>query len=103
MIIHSKRIYMEDGLKSGYLEIEGRVIKNFYEEGSEIKADIDYGKIKLYIGNFYEDNRIIAGTVRFFRGRGADLFLHHGRGGLQIQADDSFKRKDEVVSDPNNK
>lgn len=56
MIIHSKRIYMEDGLKSGYLEIEGRVIKNFYEEGSEIKADIDYGNNRIIPGIFDTHN-----------------------------------------------
>ena len=60
MIIHSKRIYMEDCLTSGYLEIEDRKIKNFYPEGSEIKADIDY-----------ENNRIIPG-----------IFDTHNHGGF---------------------
>ena len=56
MIIHSKRIYMEDGLKAGYLKIEGRVIKNFYEEGSDIKADIDYGNNRIIPGIFDTHN-----------------------------------------------
>ena len=60
MIIHSKRIYMEDGCKAGYLEIEDRKIKNFYPEGSDVKADIDY-----------ENNRIIPG-----------IFDTHNHGGF---------------------
>ncbi len=60
MIIHSTRIYMEDGLKAGYLEIEDRKIINFYPEGSNVKADIDY-----------ENNRIIPG-----------IFDTHNHGGF---------------------
>ena len=60
MIIHSKRIYLEDGCKAGYLEIEDRKIKNFYPETSDIKADIDY-----------ENNRIIPG-----------IFDTHNHGGF---------------------
>ena len=60
MIIHSKRIYLEDGCKAGYLEIEDRKIKNFYPEGSDVLADIDY-----------ENNRIIPG-----------IFDTHNHGGF---------------------
>ena len=30
MIIHSKRIYLEDGCFNGYLEVEGKKIKAIY-------------------------------------------------------------------------
>lgn len=60
MIIHSKRIYLEDGCKAGYLEIEDRKIKNFYPEGSDVLADVDY-----------ENNRIIPG-----------IFDTHNHGGF---------------------
>lgn len=60
MLIHSKRIYLEDGCKAGYLEIEDRKIKNFYPEESNLKADIDY-----------ENNRIIPG-----------IFDTHNHGGF---------------------
>lgn len=56
MIIHSKRIYLEDGCKAGYLEIEDRKIKNFYPEGSDIKADIDYGNNRIIPGIFDTHN-----------------------------------------------
>ena len=60
MIIHSKRIYLEDGCKAGYLEIEDRKIKDFYPEESNVTADVDYG-----------DNRIIPG-----------IFDTHNHGGF---------------------
>ena len=56
MIIHSKRIYMEDGCKEGYLEIIDRKITNFYPEGSEVKADIDYGNNRIIPGIFDTHN-----------------------------------------------
>ena len=56
MIIHSKRIYLEDGCKAGYLEIEDRKIKNFYPEGSDAKADIDYGNNRIIPGIFDTHN-----------------------------------------------
>ena len=56
MIIHSNRIYMEDGHKAGYLEIEDRIIKNFYDENSAIKADIDYGNMRIIPGIFDSHN-----------------------------------------------
>ena len=69
MFIHSNRIYMKDGCKSGYLEIEGNAIKQFLPEGSQaiaekmIKADVDYG-----------DNRIIPG-----------IFDTHNHGGFGVR------------------
>ena len=36
MIIKSERIYMEDGVKSGYLEIRGGKFISFSEEAPEI-------------------------------------------------------------------
>lgn len=56
MIIHSKRIYLEDGCKAGYLEIEDRKIKNFYPEGRDAKADIDYGNNRIIPGIFDTHN-----------------------------------------------
>ena len=56
MIIHSKRSYMEDGLKSGYLEIEDRKIKEFFDENEDIKADIDYGNNRIIPGIFDTHN-----------------------------------------------
>lgn len=56
MIIHSKRIYLEDGCKAGFLEIEDRRIKNFYPEGSDVKADVDYGNDRIIPGIFDTHN-----------------------------------------------
>jgi len=56
MIIHSSNIYMEDGLKSGYLEIEDRKIKRFYPENIDIKADIDYKSNRIIPGIFDTHN-----------------------------------------------
>ena len=56
MIIHSNRIYLEDGCKAGYLEIEDRKIKKFYPEGSDIKEDVDYGNNRIIPGIFDTHN-----------------------------------------------
>lgn len=56
MLIHSKRIYMEEGCKSGYLEIEGRCIRKFYNEEHELVADIDYGNNRIIPGIFDTHN-----------------------------------------------
>ncbi len=56
MIIHSKRIYMEDGCKAGYLEIENRKIIKFYPECENIIADIDYGNNRILPGIFDTHN-----------------------------------------------
>jgi len=62
MIIKSNRIYMEDGCKSGYLEIENGVIKEYHSDNSVLTADADYG-----------DNRVIPG-----------IFDTHNHGGFGI-------------------
>ena len=56
MLIHSKRIYLEDGCRSGYLEIEDRIIKKFYDEDEKIIADIDYGNNRIIPGIFDTHN-----------------------------------------------
>ena len=56
MIIHSERIYMEDGCKSGYLEIAGGTIKHFYPEGSLMAVDADYGSNRIIPGIFDTHN-----------------------------------------------
>ena len=56
MIIHSKRIYMEDGCKAGYLEINDRKIVKYYPEKENIKADIDYGNNRILPGIFDTHN-----------------------------------------------
>jgi N-acetylglucosamine-6-phosphate deacetylase len=53
---------MEDGCKSGYLEIENGVIRQYYPDNSVLTADADYG-----------DNRIIPG-----------IFDTHNHGGFGI-------------------
>ena len=56
MILHSKRIYMEDGCKAGYLEIDDRKIIKYYPEEDNIKADIDYGNDRILPGIFDTHN-----------------------------------------------
>ncbi|MDD7228335.1 MAG: N-acetylglucosamine-6-phosphate deacetylase, partial [Firmicutes bacterium] len=56
MIIKAKRIYLEDGLFNGYLEIEGSKIINIYNEDADIKADIDYGNNRIIPGIFDTHN-----------------------------------------------
>ncbi|MCL2057800.1 MAG: amidohydrolase family protein [Oscillospiraceae bacterium] len=63
MIIHSNKIYMEDGCKAGYLEIEGGIVKHFYPgdathkaDGSPLKADADYGSNRVIPGIFDTHN-----------------------------------------------
>ena len=72
MIIKSKRIYMEDGCKSGYLEIEDALIKKYYPEDSGVAADVDYG-----------NNRIIPGLV--------DTHSHSASGARFVKAEDSYE------------
>lgn len=67
MIIKSSRIYMEDGCKSGYLEIEDGIIKQYYPDDSPVKADVDYG-----------NNRIIPG-----------IFDSHNHGGFGVSVSDA--------------
>ena len=47
---------MEDGCKSGYLEIEDRKIKAYYEEDANVKADVDYGNNRIIPGIFDTHN-----------------------------------------------
>ena len=56
MIIHSNRIYLENGCFSGYLEIEGRIIKKIHNENECVKADIDYGNNRIIPGIFDTHN-----------------------------------------------
>lgn len=50
MIIHSKRIYMENVCRSGYLEIKDGKFVHFYEEGSDVTACVDYGNLRIIPG-----------------------------------------------------
>ncbi len=56
MIIKSKRIYLEKGCFSGYLEIEGKRIVHIYPESENLKADIDYGNQRIIPGIFDTHN-----------------------------------------------
>ena len=56
MIIHSNRIYLEDGCKSGYLEVCDRKIVKFYPEGSDVTCDVDYGNDRIIPGIFDTHN-----------------------------------------------
>jgi len=56
MIIKSNKIYMEDGCKSGYLEIENGVIKQYHPVSSNLKADTDYGNNRIIPGIFDTHN-----------------------------------------------
>ena len=49
MIIKSERIYMEDGVKSGYLEIQDGKFVNFSEEAPK-EEWIDFGKDRVIPG-----------------------------------------------------
>lgn len=56
MIIHSKRIYTENGCKAGYLVIEDGKIKNILREDADVKADVDYGDMRIIPGIFDTHN-----------------------------------------------
>lgn len=56
MIIKSTRIYMEDGLKAGYLEVEGKNIVKFYDINENVKEDVDYGNNRIIPGIFDTHN-----------------------------------------------
>ncbi|MCL2566244.1 MAG: N-acetylglucosamine-6-phosphate deacetylase [Defluviitaleaceae bacterium] len=70
MFIKSSRIYTEDGCKSGCLEIENGVIKQFHLQDSPVKADIDVD---------YGDKRIIPG-----------IFDTHNHGGHGVRMNDDI-------------
>ncbi len=56
MILHSKRIYLEEGCQAGYLEIEDGKFKAFYPESENIQADVDYGNHRVIPGIFDTHN-----------------------------------------------
>lgn len=56
MIIHSSRIYLEDGCHSGYLEIEDGKFKQFYPEEAALEADEEYGTNRIIPGIFDTHN-----------------------------------------------
>ena len=56
MIIKSGKIYMGDGCKSGYLEIENGVIKQYYPDGVNLTADKDFGGNRIIPGIFDTHN-----------------------------------------------
>lgn len=55
MIIKSKRIYMEDGLKDGFLVIEEGKIKEFMRS-TDAEDVIDYGNMRIIPGIFDTHN-----------------------------------------------
>ncbi len=50
MILYCDQIYMEDGLKNGYLAITEGKITAFYPASTQLKADLDYTGFKLIPG-----------------------------------------------------
>ena len=56
MIIKSSKIYMEDGCKSGALEIENGKIKQFHADTSTVNVDVDYGDHSIIPGIFDTHN-----------------------------------------------
>ena len=56
MIIKSNRIYMEDGCKPGYLEIEGTKIVTYYALDANVEADLDLGNNRIIPGIFDTHN-----------------------------------------------
>jgi len=56
MLIHSNRIYLEEGCKAGYLEIKDGKFSAFYPESEKLTADIDYGNNRIIPGIFDTHN-----------------------------------------------
>ena len=56
MLIHSNRIYLEEGCKAGYLEIKDGKFSAFYPESENLTADIDYGNNRIIPGIFDTHN-----------------------------------------------
>lgn len=50
MIIYCDRIYMEAGMKKGFLEIEDGKFKAFYDENAQMKADCDWTGYRIIPG-----------------------------------------------------
>ncbi len=72
MILHSNRIYFEDGCKAGYLVIEDGKFSAFYPEESDIQADLDV-----------QNKRVIPG-----------IFDTHNHGGFGYQLNDKTDEKE---------
>lgn len=56
MIIHSKRIYTDHGCIDGYLEVENGKIKQILTHDAGVKADVDYGNLRIIPGIFDTHN-----------------------------------------------
>lgn len=56
MIIYSDRIYMEDGVKDGYLQIENGVFQAFYPAETSMEADRDWKGLRVIPGIFDTHN-----------------------------------------------
>lgn len=56
MLIHSNRIYLEDGCQAGTLEIKDGKFVAFYPESENKSADIDYGNNRIIPGIFDTHN-----------------------------------------------
>ena len=56
MIIYCDQIYMEDGIKDGFLEIENGKFKKFYPKDADCEADKDYSGYRIIPGIFDTHN-----------------------------------------------
>ena len=56
MIIYSNKIYMEDGIKDGYLEIKDGKFVKFHDKSSNLEADKDYSDYTIIPGVFDTHN-----------------------------------------------
>ena len=56
MIIRSKRIYFEDGVRDGYLVTEGRKIVGFLDKSAAVKDYVDYTDHRIIPGIFDTHN-----------------------------------------------
>ena len=50
MVIYCDRIYMEDGVKDGFLEIRDGKFGKFFPKETEMKADLDYSGFRIIPG-----------------------------------------------------
>lgn len=56
MLIKSNRIYLENGVFSGYLLVEGKKIVNIYPATARIIPDVDYQDLRIIPGIFDTHN-----------------------------------------------
>jgi len=56
MIIYCNKIYTENGIIDGYLEVENGKIKKFYDKSANLKADKDYSGQRIIPGIFDTHN-----------------------------------------------